>query len=64
MNTMELNNSIREKYNIKISDIEQLTNKSYKIMCNEHNCYFIKQVPKVVENKYSFLVLVAIVIFY
>ena len=55
MNTMELNNSIREKYNIKISDIEQLTNKSYKVMCDEHNCYFIKQVPKVVENKYSFL---------
>lgn len=55
MNIMDLNNNISEKYAIKINDIERLTNKSYKIVCDKHNCYFIKQVPKIVENKYTFL---------
>jgi hypothetical protein len=52
---MELNNSISEKYNIKVHDIERLTDKSYKIVCDTRNCYFIKQVPKIVESKYIFL---------
>lgn len=55
MSTMDLNNSISEKYNINIKNIEQLTDKSYKIVCDSHNCYFIKQVPKIVESKYTFL---------
>ena len=55
MDIMELNNSISEKYNIKVHDIERLTNKSYKIVCDTRNCYFIKQVPKIVESKYVFL---------
>ncbi len=55
MDIMELNNSISEKYNIKVHDIERLTNKSYKIVCDTRSCYFIKQVPKIVESKYVFL---------
>ena len=55
MDIMELNNSISEKYNIKVHDIERLTDKSYKIVCDTRNCYFIKQVPKIVESKYIFL---------
>ena len=55
MDIMELNNSISEKYNIKVHDIERLTNKSYKIVCDTKNCFFIKQVPKIVESKYVFL---------
>lgn len=55
MDIMKLNNSISEKYNIKVHDIERLTEKSYKIVCDTRNCYFIKQVPKIVESKYIFL---------
>lgn len=52
---MEAINNLYENYGIKVDKKVQLSNKTYKIVCDNTNCYFIKQVPKELENKYIFL---------
>ena len=56
VNNMEINKQIYEKYDINVSNITPITNKSYKVICDKNNCYFIKNVPTIVENKYMFLI--------
>lgn len=52
---MEINKHIHDKYGIEVNDVVKITDKSYKIVCDKQNCYFIKKVPQNVENKYFFL---------
>ena len=52
---MDVINNLYENYQIKVDKNIQLSGKTYKIVCENNNCYFIKKVSKELENKYIFL---------
>ncbi len=52
---MDVINNIYQNYQIKIDKNVPLTNKTYKIVCDNNNCFFIKKVNHDLEEKYNLL---------
>ena len=52
---MDIINNLYDNYQIKVDKNAKISNKTYKIVCDNNNCYFIKKVKKELENKYTFL---------
>lgn len=52
---MDIINNLYDNYQIKVDKNAKISNKTYKIVCDNNNCYFIKKVEKELENKYTFL---------
>lgn len=52
---MNIENNLYDNYGIKIKTTSPITDKTFKIICNKNNCFFVKQVTEEIENKYNFL---------
>lgn len=52
---MNITDNLYNNYGIKVQDVWPITDKTYKIICDKENCFFIKQVSNEIENKYSYL---------
>ncbi|MBQ8292720.1 MAG: hypothetical protein IJ501_01180 [Bacilli bacterium] len=52
---MNVIDSLKEDYGIEINHNELITDKTYKIICENKNCYFVKKTKEELEDKYNFL---------
>lgn len=52
---MNITDNLYDNYGIKVQNTLPLTDKTYKITCNQNNCFFVKQVSNEIETKYNFL---------
>ncbi len=52
---MEIIDSIYDNYAIKVKNVEEITKKSYRIICDNDNCFFIKNSLPEMEAKFDFL---------